>query len=160
MIIFGTRLFGKVDAVPGVFHVATKFFHLNFLPLIPTSSWVVLEGTQEQGLTGSSWRGVELSSIRMSSVLMAWLRFGLFAIALASVVMGLASMDSGRATMVGGLVVGGLAVAGFFFSYQLGRASAESLQKLVNDQRFPVELARIAKARLEELDAGRPPTVG
>jgi hypothetical protein len=33
---FGQRNFGKVDCVAGVFYVVTQFFHINFLPLIPS----------------------------------------------------------------------------------------------------------------------------
>ncbi len=42
-VAFGTRFYGKVDHVPGLFHVATRFFHIQFFPLIPTGSYLVLE---------------------------------------------------------------------------------------------------------------------
>lgn len=42
-VIVGTRLFGGTDAVPGVFHVATKFCHFDFFPLIPLGSYIILE---------------------------------------------------------------------------------------------------------------------
>ena len=76
MFIFGTRLFGKVDAVPGLGHVATKFFHINFLPLIPLEGWFVL------GQEGNQWRG---RAIPMSgkSVLTAWMRFATFCLGVA-----------------------------------------------------------------------------
>jgi hypothetical protein len=65
MVVFGSRLYGKVDAIPGLGHVATKFGHLNFVPLIPMESWFVV------GEQGDGWRG---KAIPMSakSVLVAW----------------------------------------------------------------------------------------
>jgi hypothetical protein len=38
IIVWGSRLYGKVDAVPGLFHVATRFGHIWYLPLIPMGS--------------------------------------------------------------------------------------------------------------------------
>lgn len=69
MIMFGTRLFGAVDQVPGVFHVATKFFHLNFIPLIPTGSVLILDKT----LTDGELLGVE-TGLSFKSVLAGWVR--------------------------------------------------------------------------------------
>ena len=40
-IVWGARLLGKVDCVPGMFHVATMFAHLYYIPLIPMQSYVV-----------------------------------------------------------------------------------------------------------------------
>ncbi len=41
--IWGNRLFGRVDYVPGLGHVATRFFHLFYVPLVPLGSQVVPE---------------------------------------------------------------------------------------------------------------------
>ena len=41
-VFFGVGLRGKVDRVPGVGHVATKFFHVAELPLIPLGSYIVV----------------------------------------------------------------------------------------------------------------------
>lgn len=43
-VIFGHELYGQVDDVPGKCHVATRFFHLYYFPLIPTSTWVIQKG--------------------------------------------------------------------------------------------------------------------
>jgi hypothetical protein len=68
-ILHGESLYGKVDQVPGLFHVATKFFHVNYLPLFPLGSYLVLEA----GTSGDNFRG---ASIGWSgkSILFAWLR--------------------------------------------------------------------------------------
>ncbi|RKH57102.1 hypothetical protein [Corallococcus aberystwythensis] len=84
MVIFGSRLYGKVDAVPGLGYVATKFGHLNFVPLIPLEGWLVV--AEE----GNGWRG---QAIGMSgkSVLVAWARFLFIVGGIISLIVGLAS---------------------------------------------------------------------
>jgi hypothetical protein len=42
VIVWGSRLMGKCDVVPGLFHVQTRFGHLWYLPLVPTGSYLVL----------------------------------------------------------------------------------------------------------------------
>ena len=71
VIIYGTRLMGKVDQVEALGHVATQFFHLYYVPLIPTGSYLVLS---EQG---DDFRGVSVP-LSFKSVLTAWLRAGTF----------------------------------------------------------------------------------
>ena len=46
MSVFGTRHFGKVSIVPNLFYVATKFFHINFVPLIPLGSSVIIANSE------------------------------------------------------------------------------------------------------------------
>jgi 5-bromo-4-chloroindolyl phosphate hydrolysis protein len=70
IFVWGTRLYGKVDEVPGMFHVATRFFHLWYIPLIPMGSTVVL------AKSGKSWRGVTIG-LSAKSMLLAWARAGL-----------------------------------------------------------------------------------
>ena len=67
VIVWGSRLYGKVDVVPGFFHVATRFGHVYYLPLIPTQSFVVL------GQSGDQFRGVAIP-LSAKSILLAWLR--------------------------------------------------------------------------------------
>src|SRR5437762_2645960 len=43
LLVWGSKLYGRVDDVPGMFYVATRFGHLWYLPLIPMGSFVVLE---------------------------------------------------------------------------------------------------------------------
>jgi hypothetical protein len=53
MIIYGKRLCGRVERVPGVLYVATQFFHLYFIPVAPVESFVVVEGSEgEKGFKG------------------------------------------------------------------------------------------------------------
>src|SRR5947209_14981781 len=67
IFIFGHRLFGKVDEVPGLGYVATKYFHVDFLPLIPTQGWFVI------AQNGNQWRGVPIP-LSAKSVFMGWAR--------------------------------------------------------------------------------------
>src|SRR5262245_19176349 len=70
ILIYGSRLYGKTDEVKGLFHVATKFGHLWYLPLFPLGSHLVFERTE------NGWRGVPLS-LQWKSVLLAWARTGM-----------------------------------------------------------------------------------
>ena len=70
IIIWGTTHAGKVDEVPGLFHVVTQFGHLYYIPLIPTGSYVVLDKHSDGG-----FRGVSIP-ISFKSWLIAWLRAG------------------------------------------------------------------------------------
>jgi hypothetical protein len=63
--VYGSRLFGKVDVVPGMFHVQTKFGHFNYIPLIPMQSYVVLSHS------GKTFRGVPVP-LSAKSVFMCW----------------------------------------------------------------------------------------
>jgi hypothetical protein len=50
-IYYGTQLYGKVDHAPGLFYVATTFFHLYFFPLVPGDSYLIMDdGTGENGV--------------------------------------------------------------------------------------------------------------
>jgi hypothetical protein len=127
MIVYGHRLYGYCDAVPGQFHVATQFVHIWFVPLVPLGSYVVLEGESE----GNSWRGVKIG-FSLKSLLFAWGRAGLILSTLGGLVGGV--MLLADAEILGGLasliaaVVCGVAV---FASYRLlGNASPARTQEL------------------------------
>jgi len=64
MFHIGSREFGKVDHLPGVFYVTTSFLHVNYIPLIPGESRLVVDGTDRSVLIGLSYK----------SLLVAWLR--------------------------------------------------------------------------------------
>jgi len=77
----GRKLFARVDHVPGLFHIATQFFHLWYCPLIPLASYIVTaEGPQvTRGIPllytedRQSFRGVRIP-LCWKSVLLAWAR--------------------------------------------------------------------------------------
>jgi hypothetical protein len=79
IIIWGSRMCGVVDQVPHICHVATRFGHIYYIPLIPTQSYVVLDQQ------GDSFYGKSIG-LSGKSVLVAWLRAALVVGALVSVV--------------------------------------------------------------------------
>jgi hypothetical protein len=70
---FGNHYYGKVDVVPNVCYVATRFFHVNFIPLVPLGSCIIVAGTE----AGNQFKGVK-TSLSLKSILVAWLRAGLY----------------------------------------------------------------------------------
>src|SRR4051812_47816368 len=83
--ILGSRLFGKCDIVPGFFHVATRFEHLNYIPLIPMQSYIILN--QKNTVLGGTFRGVPIG-MSGKSIAIAWMR----CLSIAAVVVGLIMM--------------------------------------------------------------------
>ena len=75
MLHMGRRLYGKVDEVPGVCHVATPFFYINMIPLIPFQS-VVVYGDSPQGPLVAAYRW------SFKSILVTWARMILFVVTL------------------------------------------------------------------------------
>ncbi len=67
VIISGTRMAGKVDVVPRIGYVSTRFFHLYYVPLIPLQSYLVFseEGDEINGV---------LLPFQPKSILVGWLR--------------------------------------------------------------------------------------
>lgn len=43
ILIWGSNFYGKTDVVSGLFHVATRFGHLWYIPLIPMGSYLLLD---------------------------------------------------------------------------------------------------------------------
>jgi hypothetical protein len=106
IVIFGERMYGKVDRVPGVCYVITIFMHLNFIPLIPVRSYIVVEGTEE----GGEFRGKQVS-VCLKSVLAGYIRVWCGAIMLiAGVIAGVAIMKLLNPQQF--LAVGAMAFAG------------------------------------------------
>src|SRR5439155_14870093 len=58
MIHFGMEMYGEVDVASGLFHVATEFVHLMWVPIVPRRSYIVLHGYESRrislGLSGKS----------------------------------------------------------------------------------------------------------
>ncbi len=101
MVIYGSRLYGKVDVVPGLGHVATKFFHIDYVPLVPTETWLV---TQQ---SGKSWRGVKVG-LSAKSVFVAWARAVALLVGVVTPVIGVAAVvgphPDATAAVVAGVV--------------------------------------------------------
>ncbi len=141
MIVFGVRLFGKAEVVPGVFFIATRFFHVCFIPLLPMQSFVIV----------ADGDGAALPRLHWGSISMAWLR-GL--LALGAVVLAFMAWSRLQANATLGQVRPMLllalgCVAGFFGSYRLARATPQSLESLRSVDGIPSSLLLRAKQRLD-----------
>jgi hypothetical protein len=132
VIIWGTTHAGKVDEVPGLFHVVTQFGHLYYIPLIPTGSYIVLEKNSDGG-----FRGVSIP-ISFKSWLVAWLRAGCIVAILASLVIGfVVAIESGKNP---GAVVGLVlpiamsiaAIVALVLSYKLKAVTHASYERAVD----------------------------
>lgn len=68
-LIVGQRVCGRVDDVPGICHVATRFVHFYYVPLIPLSSWIIEKGVKPA--SGEPGRRIPLSG---KSVVFGWVQ--------------------------------------------------------------------------------------
>jgi hypothetical protein len=69
--IWGKRLFGRVDYVPGLGHVATRFFHFLNVPLVPLGSQVVPEEGAGALPIAASGKSIAVAYVRAICVLAA-----------------------------------------------------------------------------------------
>jgi hypothetical protein len=67
-IVYGERYYGRVDRAAGLFHVATAFFHVNYVPLWPLQSCVIREDDRGFDCNG------EAVGLRLKSVLVGYAR--------------------------------------------------------------------------------------
>jgi hypothetical protein len=153
--VWGSRLYGKVDNVKGLFHVATKFGHFDYFPLIPMGSWVITEQT------GSGWRGVPIP-VSLKSIVVGLLR----ALSVPGLLVGtamLAMAFDSRKPSVESLVAASAVIAISLF-FLVGCRYVPGLGKAT--PRRAEELGRLLGLRQEVLDALRrnqynlPPTSG
>src|SRR4051812_13287718 len=103
IIVYGTRLFGKSDAMEGIGHVACRFVHVMFVPLIPIETIFVVGDN----------RGLKLP-FSFKAALCGWLRGGAIVTGLS--MLGLSLAAFGNENILGGIVflVVGLASFGCF----------------------------------------------
>lgn len=155
MLHFGAGHYGKVDQVPGLFHVKTKFFHVHFLPLIPLGSHLHFEDAEESDATPIGWC--------WKSILIAWLRALLVAgggflaiVALTGLIVLIEDFRHWKIVL--GLVVGAcLCFSVLYFSFRWTHARPERALCLARHAGLePEELAEYfvdhpALANLEEL---------
>lgn len=143
MLIFGVRLFGRSEIVPGVFFIATRFFHVCFIPLIPMQSFVIFQDSDEAG------GGAALPALHWGSISIAWLRQSLL---LAAAVLGYLAWTKLEAHVpmheVQPILLIALGcIAAFAGSYRTARANPESLEGLRNVG-VPAHVLTRAKERL------------
>jgi hypothetical protein len=147
IFVFGSTLYGKVESVPGVCHVATRFLHFCFVPLFPTSSWLVVDdGELAQGGADA----IRLPTLHWGSVGIAWLRFFLLA---ATAILAIISatklgLDRPLTQTVPMILLGLVCAASFVGSYRLTRASSQSFEALRGVSGIPSALLTRVSERL------------
>ena len=148
MVVFGSSLFGKVYAVRGVCHVATRFLHVFFVPLVPTSSWLVFDEPRAS-FFGTGGEGHQLKSIHWGSVAAAWIRSFLSVCAVAASIVGatVVLLDRASGDIVGAWALVALAIAGIWLSYRLTRATPDVVVRVLERSGVPPDLiARVGGA--------------
>jgi hypothetical protein len=133
MIHIGQHFYGKVDVVPNLCHVATRFLHVNFVPIIPLGSCIIVTGSEK----GKNFQGIN-TTLSVKSMLLAWFRAGLYALAvgatLLSVLVTIDYVENQGATPVlalaaiWGIVAADIAV--LWMSYRFNRASFDRALQL------------------------------
>ena len=113
-IVWGTRMMGKVDAIPGVGHVATRFFYLQYVPLIPIETCLVFREVGEQ------IHGVQIP-FSPKSIFVAWLRAGCVLAAGALGIVGFIHLSKGHLPEAAVcLVIAAIATGAMIYSYYFG----------------------------------------
>jgi hypothetical protein len=147
-VVWGERLYGRVDDVANQIHVATLFFHIWFCPIFPLQSFIVFE----EGSTDDNFRGIAIK-LNFKSIIAAYLRF-IFGIAgLILIVLGVFTLfGKSVKTGPGSLVYFLLGFCSFviaIFTYELFRASPERARKLaaLAGIQPPPDLKKIARKK-------------
>ncbi|RMG18516.1 MAG: hypothetical protein D6731_01860 [Planctomycetota bacterium] len=124
VIVYGTGYYGRVQAIPGVGYVATRFAHIYYVPLLPLQSYLVVR---------ESWwapkEGVKIGP-SLLSVFVAWLRAAMVIAGLA-LYFGLISHRLEPALVGGGLFLLAGLLLGSYKLPGIGRASFRRACKLV-----------------------------
>jgi hypothetical protein len=109
LIAFGIDLFGRIDETPGGPYVATEFWHISGVPIVPMRTLVVVSRR------GNRWEGVPCQRLDRRSVLMAYARAGLVMLTGLVAVLGIFSLlwvpgEGGEDFATPGLICLGVAV--------------------------------------------------
>jgi hypothetical protein len=111
VVIWGSGLYGKVDEVPELCHVATRFGHLYYIPLLPLGSYAVFEKN------GDDFSGAALP-LSFKSILVAWLRAGMIVGVVAAAIFSLISFAERNALEgAAGIVLALMAIGLLWGSY-------------------------------------------
>lgn len=135
IIVWGQRLCGRVNQVDNEIHVATKFFHIQYIPLIPLQSFIIINHTEEKG----EFKGLPIP-MSIKSVLAAYLRTSLIVgvlVFLFRAFMMLSNKEQDSSNLLGllNLMVGGFLALSIWGSYQLMKANEQESKKLFQELR-------------------------
>jgi hypothetical protein len=130
VVIWGQRMYGRVDRFAGS-HIATRFFHIYYVPLIPLASWLVLEEKAD-----GNFVGIPLP-LQLRSIALAWLRIGSIIALLVAGVNVIQAIDNPYMSTIDGLgsaITVGLSVAFALFAFlKLGKLTwQEKVERVVH----------------------------
>ncbi len=141
--VHGKRLCGIVDQVSNLLYVATLFWHVFWVPVLPLSSWIVVIDKHGFRIPASVQIG-----LRARSILMAWSRLLFILVGIVSGLLGLGGVISilagGEPPALPALLLT-VCFAAFMCIRALRvaqRASHRSAQDLALRAGFPEEFAR------------------
>jgi hypothetical protein len=150
--IQGKKFAGKVDQIPGVLYVATRFEHVFTVPVIPLASYILLEQSEQGGglrgrKIGLSYKSL-LAAYGRPALLLGGVSFAVLGLML--LVTALLSLTGATPlTIFGAFLFSGAGFGGYFLSHRLLRASPKRA----------LELAEIAGIDLSQSPAaGTEPT--
>ena len=125
ILVFGTRLYGQVDKTPGVGSISTEFFHLQYFPIAPLSSYFVSESQYKLPVkTRFNWKSVFVAWAR-ALLLIGFVTGVLFAV--------LEFNDGNTSSASNAFVVCAMLVCAFEFlrtTHGIGRASKSRAAEL------------------------------
>jgi hypothetical protein len=147
IVVFGSTLYGKVESVPGVCHVATRFLHFFFVPLFPTGSWLVIH--KRERVEGAA-DALKLPAMHWGSVGMGWLRFFLLVAMVVLAIVASTKIGLERPwSQTLPVIAGGLLCAVVFVgSYRFMPARRQSLEGWRGVSGIPDQLLTRASERL------------
>jgi hypothetical protein len=153
MMLHGTEMYGEVDVIPGLFHVSTEFYHVNFIPVWPVRSYIVLHGPSNHRLR------VGLSR---KSIAFAYLRVLCIGLALVGLAWGLGEeFLKGKRKQADidfiTLLLGLMSLLVLFLSYRLSRPTPLRAYRLALQAGLPIHVVadyyakRLMPEQLDEL---------
>lgn len=155
MVIYGQRFYGKVDVIPGVGHVATRFYHVDYLPLIPNETWLIT------GTDGGRVVGVKIP-LSAKSIFVGWARGLMLGVAICTTILATAEMLGDRADLRFALSLGVAAAISWFallLLYTLGPINRASYSRACHLARL-AEFSERRMAALAKAYGQAPPTFG
>jgi hypothetical protein len=139
MIVAGTRLYGKVDQVPGLFYLATEFVHVQFVPIGPTRSYLILEGADRGARIGLSGKSILFAYIRAFLVIVGGSVLAIGIIGGIHCLGDKAMRAEGLGMVLALFAVGGVCLLLFFLSYRLSRPSPLRAYRLAIAAKLPLD---------------------
>lgn len=151
-IVWGSRMCGKVDAVPGLCHVITNFGHLYYFPLIPTGSILVLAEDSD----GTYGLKIPLS---LKSILVAWLRAFLWVSLIPAALVLILSFDHrGHGVDWKSILVSLISPVLLVLSYRIpffSRATIERATQFAEHEDMPDEIRRHLIEQIKQMYIAR-----